>query len=184
MRWQRCANLRAYYALMWAHPGKKLIFMGAEFAQVKEWDHDSSLDWHLLDEAPNKGVQNLVRDLNTLHKTMPALHQVDHDPAGFEWVQSDAGDVSVFAWLRWNYDRSQSVLAIFNMTPVPRPGYRVGVPHGGTWKTILNTDSESYAGSNYDGFDIVTAEEGAYNGQPYSIVLTLPPLAGLYLTAG
>jgi 1,4-alpha-glucan branching enzyme len=182
--WQRYANLRAYYALMWAHPGKKLIFMGAEFAQVKEWNHDSSLDWHLLDEAPHKGVQVLVRDLNNLHKTMPALHQVDHDPAGFEWVQSDAGDVSVFAWLRWNYDRSQSVLAIFNMTPVPRPGYRVGVPHGGQWKTILNTDSEAYAGSNYDGFDVVTAVEGAYNGQPYSIVLTLPPLAGLYLTAG
>jgi 1,4-alpha-glucan branching enzyme len=182
--WQRYANLRAYYALMWAHPGKKLIFMGAEFGQVAEWNHDGSLDWHLLEQEAHKGVQTLVRDLNRLHRDVKALHQVDHDPAGFEWVQGDAGDVSVFAWLRWNYERTQSVLAIFNMTPVPRPGYRVGVPYGGTWKTILNTDSESYAGSNYEGFDVMQAEDVPYNGQPCSIVITLPPLAGLYLMAG
>jgi 1,4-alpha-glucan branching enzyme len=182
--WQRYANLRAYYALMWAHPGKKLIFMGAEFGQVAEWNHDGSLDWHLLDDPAHKGVQSLVRDLNRLHVELPALHQVDHDPAGFEWVQSDAGDVSVYAWLRWNYDRSQCVLTIFNMTPVPRPGYRVGVPHGGTWKTILNTDSAAYAGSEFEGPDRMSAEEMPYNGQPYSIVVTLPPLAGLYLVAG
>jgi 1,4-alpha-glucan branching enzyme len=182
--WQRYANLRAYYALMWAHPGKKLIFMGAEFGQVKEWNHDGSLDWHLLDAAPHKGVQNLVRDLNRLHRELPALHQVDHDPAGFEWVQADAGDVSVFAWLRWNYDRSQSVLTMFNMTPVPRPDYRVGVPHSGMWKTILNTDAAAYAGSSYDGPDQMEAQAVPFNGQPYSIVLTLPPLAGLYVMAG
>jgi 1,4-alpha-glucan branching enzyme len=182
--WQRYANLRAYYALMWAHPGKKLIFMGAEFAQVKEWNHDTSLDWHLLEDAPHKGVQSLVRDLNRLHRDVPALHQVDHDASGFEWVQADAGDVSVFAWLRWNHDRSGCVLAVFNMTPVPRPDYRIGVPHGGVWQTVLNTDSEAYAGSNYAGPDKVEAVEGAYNGQPFSIVMTLPPLAGLYVMAG
>jgi 1,4-alpha-glucan branching enzyme len=181
--WQRFANLRAYYALMWAHPGKKLIFMGAEFGQVEEWNHDSSLDWHLLDQAPHKGVQSLVRDLNRLHRDLPALHQVDHDPSGFEWVQADAGDVSVFAWLRWNYDRSQSVLTLFNMTPVPRPGYRVGVPHGGSWKTILNTDAQVYAGSGYEGPNRFEAEAEPFNGQPFSIVLTLPPLAGLYVMA-
>jgi 1,4-alpha-glucan branching enzyme len=182
--WQRYANLRAYYALMWAHPGKKLIFMGAEFGQVAEWNHDGSLDWHLLDNPAHKGVQTLVRDLNRLHRDLPALHQVDCSPAGFEWVQSDAGDVSVYAWLRWNYDRSQCVLAIFNMTPVPRLGYRVGVPHGGRWKTILNTDSSAYAGSEYAGPDSMEAEEHAHNGQAYSILMTLPPLAGLYLAAG
>ncbi len=182
--WQRYANLRAYYALMWAHPGKKLLFMGAEFGQVAEWNHDSSLDWHLLEEPAHKGVQSLVRDLNRLHVQLPALHQVDHDAAGFEWVQADAGDVSVFAWLRWSHDRSQSVLAIFNMTPVPRPGYRVGVPHAGTWKTILNTDSSAYAGSEYEGPDLMTAQDVPCNGQLFSIVLTLPPLAGLYLVAG
>jgi 1,4-alpha-glucan branching enzyme len=182
--WQRYANLRAYYALMWAHPGKKLIFMGAEFAQLREWNHEISLDWHLLEEPAHVGVQSLVRDLNRLHRDLPSLHQVDHDPAGFEWVQADAGDVSVFAWLRWNYDRSQSVLAVFNMTPVPRPNYRIGVPYRGLWKTILNTDSVAYAGSNYDGPDTVEAVAEPFNGQPFSITITLPPLAGLYLTAG
>ena len=119
-----------------------------------------------------------------MHRELPALHQVDCDPAGFEWVQSDAGDVSVYAWLRWNYERSQCVLAAFNMTPVPRPGYRIGVPHGGTWKTILNTDSVAYAGSNFEGPDVVTAQAIPHNGQPFSIMLTLPPLAGLYLVTG
>jgi 1,4-alpha-glucan branching enzyme len=179
--WQRYANLRAYYALMWAHPGKKLIFMGAEFGQVKEWNHDASLDWHLLDDPMHKGVQTLVRDLNRLHRDLAPLHQVDHDPSGFEWVQSDAGDVSVYAWLRWNYDRNQCVLTLFNMTPVPRPEYRVGVPNAGTWKTILNTDSAAYAGSEFEGPVVMEAQDMPFNGQPYSIVLTLPPLAGLYL---
>jgi 1,4-alpha-glucan branching enzyme len=179
--WQRYANLRAYYAFMWAHPGKKLIFMGAEFGQVAEWNHDGSLDWHLLDNPAHKGVQCLVRDLNRLHKDLPALHQRDCDPSGFEWVQSDAGDVSVFAFLRWNHDRSQGVLTAFNMTPVPRPGYRIGVPSEGTWKTILNTDSSAYAGSEFEGPDVMVAEHVPYNDQPFSIVVTLPPLAGLYV---
>jgi 1,4-alpha-glucan branching enzyme len=182
--WQRYANLRAYYALMWAHPGKKLIFMGAEFGQVKEWNHDGSLDWHLLDDPMHKGVQSLVRDLNRLHRDLPALHQVDHDPSGFEWVQSDAGDVSVYAWLRWNHGRSECVLAMFNMTPVPRPGYRVGVPNDGVWKTILNTDSAAYSGSEFAGPDVMQAEAKPHNDQPFSIVVTLPPMAGLYLVAG
>ena len=182
--WQRYANLRAYYALMWAHPGKKLIFMGAEFGQVKEWNHEASLDWHLLEDPMHQGVQSLVRDLNQLHRDIPALHQVDCDPAGFEWVQSDASDVSVYAWLRWNYDQSQSVLCVFNMTPVPRPGYRVGVPKRGLWKTILNTDAATYAGSDYACPDTMEAQDEAYNGQPFSITLTLPPLSGLYLVAG
>ena len=182
--WQRYANLRAYYALMWAHPGKKLIFMGAEFGQVKEWNHEASLDWHLLELPLHQGVQSLVRDLNHLHRMLPALHQVDCDPAGFEWVQADASDVSIYAWLRWNYDQSQSVLCVFNMTPVPRPGYRVGVPKSGTWKTVLNTDAATYAGSDYACPDTMEAQDEAYNGQLFSITLTLPPLSGLYLVAG
>jgi 1,4-alpha-glucan branching enzyme len=149
--WQRYANLRAYYALMWAHPGKKLLFMGAEFGQVAEWNHEGSLDWHLLDQPSHKGVQSLVRDLNKIYRATPALHQRDCDPSGFEWVQADAADVSVFAFLRWNHDRSEKVLALINMTPVPRVEYRVGVPHGGAWKVILNTDSSAYDGSNFDG---------------------------------
>jgi 1,4-alpha-glucan branching enzyme len=179
--WQRYANLRAYYALMWAHPGKKLMFMGAEFGQVKEWNHDGSLDWHLLEDPAHRGVQDLIRDLNHLYIDMPALHQVDCDPAGFEWVQSDAGEVSVFAWLRWNYDRSQNVLTIFNMTPVPREGYRVGVSSDGVWKVILNTDSAAYGGSEYAGPNVVAAQPHPYNGQPFSVELTLPPLSGLYV---
>ena len=179
--WQRYANLRAYYALMWAHPGKKLLFMGAEFGQVAEWNHEGSLDWHLLDQPSHKGVQSLVRDLNKLYRSTPALHQRDCDPSGFEWVQADAADVSVFAFLRWNHDRSEKILALINMTPVPRVEYRVGVPHGGTWKVILNTDSSAYDGSNFEGPSLIDAEAVPFNGQPASIVLTLPPLAGLYL---
>jgi 1,4-alpha-glucan branching enzyme len=179
--WAKYANLRAYFAFMWAHPGKKLIFMGAEFGQVAEWNHNISLDWHLLDDPRHKGIQTLVRDLNALYRSLPALHQRDCYPDGFQWVQVDSADVSVFAWLRWNHDRSEKVLSISNMTPVPRPDYHVGVPHGGTWKVVLNTDAAPYAGSGYDASPIYEAEEIGWDGLSHRLTITLPPLAGLYL---
>jgi 1,4-alpha-glucan branching enzyme len=179
--WTAFANLRAYYALMWAHPGKKLLFMGAEWGQRAEWSHERSLDWNELEAPAHKGVQLLVRDLNGLYRSRPALHERDCDPSGFEWVQASAADVSVLAWLRWDAARYNKTLAVMNMTPVPRPSYRVGVPHGGNWRVILNTDAGVYGGSGYLCEQTVHASEGAWDGQPFSLSLTLPPLAALYL---
>jgi 1,4-alpha-glucan branching enzyme len=178
---QAFANLRAYYAFMWAHPGKKLMFMGAEFAQRAEWNCETSLDWHLLDQAEHKGVQKLVSRLNRLYRDLPALHGADCDPAGFEWVQADASDVSVFAFLRYNQGRSACLLALFNMTPVARHAYRVGVPQAGDWAVILDTQSPDFGGSQTGQRTQVTAEAHPWDGQPFSILLTLPPLSGLYL---
>lgn len=179
--WTRFANLRAYYAMMWAHPGKKLIFMGAEFAQLREWNHTISLDWHHLDEPAHQGVQTLVRDLNRIYRAEPALHERDCDPSGFEWVQQDQSETSVFAFLRWNAARDRKVLAVLNMTPVARPGYRVGVPHGGAWRVALNTDAGDYGGSAFDAPPVVEAEAQPWDGLEWSLSITLPPLAGLYL---
>jgi 1,4-alpha-glucan branching enzyme len=180
--WQRFANLRAYYGFMWSHPGKKLIFMGCEFAQEKEWNHDQSLDWHLLDQAPYKGVQRLVRDLNTLYREIPALHELDCDPAGFEWIDTQNADESVIAFLRKD-SQGRSVLVVSNFTPIPRHDYLVGVPHGGTWTERMNTDADIYGGSNVGNLGGKTGEERSVNGRPYCLSLTLPPLATIVLVA-
>ncbi|BDA86261.1 1,4-alpha-glucan branching enzyme GlgB [Aureimonas sp. SA4125] len=178
--WQRFANLRAYYGFMWSHPGKKLIFMGCEFAQEKEWNHDQSLDWHLLDQPAYKGVQRLVRDLNTLYREIPALHELDCDPAGFEWIDTQNADESVIAFLRKDQS-GRSVLVVSNFTPMPRHDYRVGVPDGGTWTERMNTDAGIYGGSNVGNMGGKPAEELSVNGRPYSLSLTLPPLATIVL---
>jgi 1,4-alpha-glucan branching enzyme len=181
--WQRFANLRLYLAFMHAHPGKKLLFMGGELAQGREWNHDTALDWHLLGNPLNAGVQALARDLNGLHKSEPALHEVDFEPAGFEWVIGDDRENSVVAFLRRARDPEDFVLAVCNFTPVVGYDYRVGVPRGGAYAEILNTDAEPYNGSGIGNNGQVEAEKVPTHGQPYSVSLTLPPLAAIVLKA-
>jgi 1,4-alpha-glucan branching enzyme len=178
--WQRFANLRAYFGFMWGHPGKKLLFMGGEFAQEREWDHDRDLDWGLIDAAPHAGVQRLVRDLNRLYVGEPALHRRDSEGNGFAWAVGDDRANSVFAFLRFAAEQ-QPILVVSNMTPVPRHGYRIGVPHGGSWREILNTDSDYYGGSNVGNAGRVEAATVPAHGQPYSLNLILPPLATIFL---
>ncbi|MEO9230775.1 MAG: 1,4-alpha-glucan branching protein GlgB [Devosia sp.] len=181
-RWQKFANLRAYYAFMWAHPGKKLMFMGGEFGQESEWNHDQSLDWHLLDDPLHSGVQSLVRDLNRLYRAHPALHQLDADARGFEWIDVSDADASVFLFLRKGRDGVKPVVIACNMTPTVRSDYRVGVPLGGRWDEILNSDAEFYGGSNVGNRGHLNAEDVGWHGRPASLRLTLPPLAVVLLT--
>jgi 1,4-alpha-glucan branching enzyme len=179
--WQRLANLRAYLGFMWAHPGKKLLFMGGEVAQYNEWNHDGSIDWHLLDDAAHRGLQRLVADLNATLRAHPALFRFDARPEGFRWVVGDDHAQSVFAWLRLA-DGEKPVLAVVNMTPLPRHGYRIGVPEGGVWREILNTDAADYSGSGMGNAGRVHADDFASHDMPASLSLTLPPLATMLLT--
>ena len=178
--WQRFANLRAFLGFMWAHPGKKLLFMGQEFGQWAEWNHDASLDWHLLDDERHRGVQRLVRDLNRLYAQWPALHARDAEPDGFRWVVGDDRANSVYAWLR-QAGSGPPLLVVANLTPVPRHDYRVGVPHAGHWRELLNTDAALYGGSNLGNGGGAWAEPWPLHGQPASLSLLLPPLAVLLL---
>ncbi|KQT85609.1 glycogen branching protein [Aurantimonas sp. Leaf443] len=180
--WQKFANLRAYYGWMWTHPGKKLIFMGGEFGQAAEWNHDQSLDWHLLEYPEHKGIQRLVKDLNALYRDVPALHERDCDPSGFEWVDTHNESESVIAFLRKDANGGP-VLVVSNFTPVPRHGYRVGVPRGGHWAERMNTDAGIYGGSNVGNMGGVEAEAIEANGRPFSLSLSLPPLATIVLVA-
>ena len=175
-KWQRFANLRAYLVFMWAHPGKKLLFMGSEIAQEAEWSHDAQIDWHLLDRPEHKGVQRLVRDLNRIYAAEPALHRLDSDPNGFRWVIGDDRANSVFAFLRLAGDE-RAILAVCNMTPVPRHDYRIGVPRAGRWREAINSDSSLYGGSNAGNRGGVDTSEVGAHGQPQSLNLVLPPLA-------
>jgi 1,4-alpha-glucan branching enzyme len=175
--WQKFANLRAYYAFMWGYPGKKLLFMGQEFAQGAEWSEAKALDWWQLDLPPHKGVQALVRDLNRLYRDKPALHERDCEGEGFEWLIADDSLNSVFAWLRKAPD-ANPVAVISNFTPVPRIGYGVPLPRRGRWREILNTDSALYGGSGMGNLGGVSAETGPAGTGAY---LTLPPLATLWL---
>jgi 1,4-alpha-glucan branching enzyme len=180
--WQRFANLRAYLGFMFAHPGKKLLFMGCEFAQEREWKHDGALDWHLLDRPLHAGVQRLVRDLNHLLRATPALHRRDADPAGFEWLEAGDRAQSVFAFLRHGAPGEPSLIAVCNFTPAVREGYRLGVPRAGIWRERLNTDSGHYGGSNVGtAFGETTAEPLPWHGHAQSVVLRLPPLATVFL---
>jgi 1,4-alpha-glucan branching enzyme len=180
--WQRFANLRAYYAFMWGHPGKKLLFMGQEFAQPNEWNHDAELPWALLKDERHAGVQRLVRDLNRLYREQAALHSLDCDPQGFEWIDAHDSERSLYSWVRKDGQGAQ-VLVVCNMTPVPREGFRLGVPEGAdAWREALNTDSSFYGGSNLgNGVAPLKVQAIASHGRAQSIVLTVPPLATLFL---
>jgi len=177
---EKFANLRAYYGYMWGHPGKKLLFMGCEFAQGVEWNHNKSLDWHLTDLPQHAGIQNLVRDLNHLFRDTPALHQLDCKPEGFEWVEEDAADESLFVWLRRGSKGSAPVLVVANFTPVERSARRVGVPQAGRWIEKLNTDSERYGGGNRGNLGFADSEQVAASGRSQSIAITIPPLTTLF----
>ncbi|WP_157669728.1 1,4-alpha-glucan branching protein GlgB [Chitinibacter sp. GC72] len=181
--WQQFANLRAYYAFMWAHPGKKLLFMGCEFAQGREWNHDSSLDWHLVDDPDNgwhRGVQHLVRDLNRVYRDSPALYQIDFDHRGFEWISHDDADNSIFSFIRKGEAEDEFIVVVSNFTPVPRHGYRLGVPRAGVYSEVLNSDSAYYGGSNTGNLQL-PSEGIAAHGRADSVCMTIPPLATVYL---
>jgi len=180
-RWQKFANLRAYLGFMWAHPGKKLLFMGGEFGQEREWNHDISLDWHLLDDPAHEGVRRLVRDLNRTYRDRGALHERDCVPEGFAWIEGGDVENSVFSFLRMGHDGTPPVAVICNMTPRVHEGYRIGLPQGGAWREIVNTDSGEYGGSSAGNFTPVRALEEGLHRQPFSAGFTLPPLATIIL---
>ena len=179
--WQRFATLRCYYAFMWGHPGKKLLFMGQEFAPWREWSEDRECDWWLLQYAPHRGVQDLVRRLNALHRGHPALHARDCEPEGFRWIDADDSAHSVFSWLRFDGAGGPPVAVICNFTPVPRPGWRVGLPAAGAWRVLLNTDATGLGGSGAGSMEQVVASAQPWNGLPASALMDLPPLGALYL---
>ena len=178
--WEKFANLRAYYGFMWAHPGKKLLFMGQEFAQGAEWNHNQSLDWHQLDDPAHKGMQSLVRDLNRVYRENAALHVNDTRPEGFAWIESNDAEASVYAWARKGGTDDKMVVAVVNMTPLART-YRLGLPAAGTWREILNTDAGVYGGGNRGNAGGMTSEPTAWHGQAQSALVTLPPLSAVYL---
>jgi 1,4-alpha-glucan branching enzyme len=179
--WQQFANLRLLYGYQYAHPGKKLLFMGQEFAQRSEWTETRSLDWHLLQHDSHHGVQRLISDLNHLYSAEAALHEVDFDWQGFEWLDANDGDNSVFSFIRRGKNPSDLIVAVVNATPVVREGYRIGVPHPGHYQEILNTDSAAYGGSNVGNMGGVKAEDQPHQGRQHSLQLTLPPLAAIFL---
>ncbi|MCP1662651.1 MAG: 1,4-alpha-glucan branching protein GlgB [Methanocalculus sp. MSAO_Arc1] len=179
-RWQQFANLRLLYGYMYTHPGRKLLFMGGEFAQEKEWDHDAGLDWHHLSDGMHGGVQRLVRDLNSLYRNEPALHQNDDGERGFSWIDHGDRDQSVITYLRRSPE-GRLACTVCNFTPVPRYGYRIGVPVAGYWEEVINTDSAYYGGSNCGNNGALEACGQPWHGHPYCLSLTLPPLATLIL---
>ena len=181
-RWQQFANLRALYGWMWAHPGKQLLFMGGEFAQAGEWDHDRSLDWHLLADLHHQGVQDLVRDLNRIQRGHRALWDGDSEPGGFAWLVSDDADHNVAAFIRWpTGPDADPLVCVANLSPVPRSRYPLGLPRAGHWREVLNTDSAHYGGSDMGNQGSVVATDEAIHGQPASARLTLPPFSVLWL---
>lgn len=182
--WQKRANLRTLYALMYAHPGRKLLFMGSELAQIREWNHDVALDWALLDNPDHVGVHRLVRDLNHLYRRCGALHACDDQPAGFSWIDVEDRAQSVFSFVRSSPEHGQHIAVVCNMTPVVRHGYRMGVPQGGIWNEVLNTDAAYYGGSDVGNAGTVSSEPVPSHGHAQSVVLSLPPLGTLWLGQG
>lgn len=178
--WQRFANLRLLFGHMWGTPGKKLLFMGGELAEPREWDHQGGLDWRLLDSARHRGVQQLVRRLNEVCREEPALHRRDTSPEGFQWVVMDDADQSCLVYLR-RAPAAAPVLVACNFTPVPRHEYRVGVPQGGRWRELVNTDAAEYGGSGVGNLGVVEAQDVPAGAFPHSLALTLPPLAAIFL---
>ena len=181
--WQRFANLRLLFAYMYAQPGKKLLFMGCEFGQVREWTHDDSLEWYVLQFPNHRGIQTWTEHLNHLYQREPAMHVLDNDSAGFEWVDCNDSLTSTISLLRKSESPRDTVLVVCNFTPVIRTGYRIGVPHGGWWRELLNSDGADYGGSNVGNAGGVMAEAVPEHGRPFSLKLTLPPLAALFFKA-
>jgi 1,4-alpha-glucan branching enzyme len=179
--WQQHATLRALYGYLFGHPGKKLMFMGSEFGQRHEWDHDTGLDWPVLDDPLHRGLQAWVRDLNSTYRQEPALHQVDFDQAGFSWVDCNDRDNSVISFIRRGKNAGDFVLTVVNFTPVVRHQYRVGVPEAGWYRELLNSDAALYGGSNTGNGGGLAAEPVAADGHPYSLLLFVPPLGCLFL---
>jgi 1,4-alpha-glucan branching enzyme len=180
-RWQKAANLRALYGWMWAHPGKQLLFMGGEIAQSAEWNHNVSLDWHLLDYAEHRGVQDLIRDANGVYRNEPALFERDFTPDGFRWIDASDVDSNVLSFLRLNEDGSRMLACIANLSPVVREGYRIGLPKPGVWREVLNTDAAQFGGSGAGNGGSLVADGETWHGQPHSAHVTLPPLSVLWL---
>jgi len=176
--WQKFANLRAMYGWQFTHPGKKLLFMGGEFGQWQEWNDADAMSWEQTPHQPHAGLMRLISDLNGLYRSRPALHVNDFDPAGFEWVDCNDSDHSVLSYLRKDNDGHQ-LLVVLNLTPVVRENYRIGVPYGGIYKELLNSDAEIYGGSNVGNSGQVTSEPIVFMGRPHSLELRLPPLSCL-----
>jgi len=179
--WQQFANLRTLLGFMWAHPGKKLLFMGCEFGQRREWTHEGELEWHSLGGAEHAGVQRFVAQLNRIYRETPALHQVDFSADGFEWISTDDADASIIAFLRKASDGSPPVLVVCNMTPIPRNSYAFGVPLAGHWRELVNSDASDFGGAGWGNLGGVDSRESPFHGRPYSVSLTLPPLSVLML---
>ena len=180
-RWQQFANLRLLYSYMFAQPGKKLMFMGAELGQLREWSHDSSLDWHLLNDPMHARLQILVGDLNRLYRNHPAMHELDNDARGMEWVQANDAEYSVLAFLRKAKDDRERLLCVLNFTPLPRHNYRVGVDFGTEWIEVLNSDAEVYGGSGHGNGGRIPVTPVPWHGRRASLNLTLPPLGALVI---
>jgi len=180
-RWQQLANLRALYGYMWAHPGKKLLFMGSEIATPWEWSEQGEVPWWLLEHAEHAGVRDLIRDLNAIYRDEPALWELDFSHEGFRWLEPNDAMNNALAFLRLSQDGERELVCVANFSPVPRERYRVGVPRGGRWVELLNTDSAFYGGSGVGNMGAVEAEERPWNEQPYSVELTLPPLGVVWL---
>jgi len=178
--WQQFANLRLLFAYQWAHPGKKLIFMGDEFGQRSEWNHDWQLDWWVLQFGYHQGVQRLLQDLNRLYLHEPALYRLDHDPKGFTWLDYSDWENSVISFARWSGDGNDHLVCAFNFTPVPRYNYRIPAPHLGKYREVLNTDAQIYGGSGIGNMGEVSSEVVMHNGHPYSVAITLPPLGAVF----
>jgi 1,4-alpha-glucan branching enzyme len=179
--WQRFANLRLLFAYMYAQPGKKLLFMGGEFGQFHEWAHDSSLDWHVLGNPLNRGLQSWLEQLNRTYRSEPGLHEFDNESRGFEWVDCNDSSTSTISLLRKGRTDKDTILAVFNFTPVPRSGYQIGIPSGGYWRELLNSDAKEYGGSGMGNMGGVRSEDRQMHGRPSSLTLTLPPLAAVFL---
>jgi len=180
-RWQELANLRAYLGFMWAHPGRKLLFMGSEFAQSAEWNADTGLDWWLLQFDEHQGIARTVQAINTAYQQTPALWQRDDDPSGFEWIDANDAVANVFSWIRWDAD-GHPLVSVANMSPVPRVGYRLGLPLPGAWREVLNTDAVDFGGSGVGNMGSVHTDGTGWHGRPTSAEVTLPPMSTLWLT--
>jgi 1,4-alpha-glucan branching enzyme len=182
--WQKFANLRLLFGYMYAQPAKKLLFMGGEFGQWDEWTHDRGLDWHLPERPMHAGLQKWLGELNRLYRNEPALHELDCDPAGFEWIDCNDSESSVISFLRKGKSSENGILVTCNFTPVPRANYRIGVPRGGFWRAVLNSDAREYGGGGIGNKGGVEAAPVSLHGRPHSLTLTLPPLAAVFFKRG